>query len=83
MSRAQKLLNRAIEVLTRRSNNELNDQKALAEIRGLVERTDDDGVGTASEKLKLVRRALQAHHNFVLNDSQAMAELYALCGLKA
>jgi hypothetical protein len=35
MSRAQKLVNRAVEVLQRRRDNHLNDQKALTEIRGL------------------------------------------------
>ena len=83
MSKAQKLVNRAIETLTRRLHNHLNDQKALAEIRGFLDRTEDDGVGTASDKVKQVREVMRKHHDFVLNDSQAMLELYALFGLKA
>ena len=80
MSKAQKLVNRALEVLLRRKQNHLNDQKALAEIRALIDRTEDDGEGSASEKVKLARKTMQQHHDFVLNDPQAVAELRVVFG---
>jgi hypothetical protein len=83
MSKAQKLVNRALEILQRRRDNHLNDQKALTEIRGLIDRTEDDGMGTASEKVKLARKTMQQHHDFVLNDHDAVAELGVVFGLKA
>ncbi len=78
MSKAQKLVNRAMAVLLRRQQNHLNDQKALAEIRGLLERTDDSGAGTASDQVKLVRKILQRHVENGLTNQQAMSELYRL-----
>jgi hypothetical protein len=76
MSRAQKLVNRAIEILQRRLQPEgLNDQKALAEIRGLLDRTEDDGVGTASERVRLARRTMQQHQENALTNEQAIREL--------
>ena len=78
MSKAQKLVNRALDVLLRRHQNHLNDQKALAEIRDLLERTQDSGSGTASEQVKLVRKILQRHQENELSNPQAMNELYRL-----
>ncbi len=53
MSKAKKLVNRALEVLLRRHQNHLNDQKALVEIGSFLERTDNTGTGTASNQVKL------------------------------
>ena len=75
MSKAQKLVNRAMDVLKRRQQNHLNDQKALAEIRGLLERLEDRGTGTASEQVKLARKTMQQHEENALTDQQAMSEL--------
>jgi hypothetical protein len=75
MSKAQKVVNRALEILLRRHQNHLNDQKALAEIHSLLERTEDSGIGTASNQVKLARAAMQRHQASVLNNSQAMEEL--------
>ncbi len=76
MSKAQKLVNRAIAVLQRRQQPEgLNDQKALAEIRALIDRTEDEGAGTASEQVKLARKTIQQHEENALNDQQAVNEL--------
>jgi hypothetical protein len=81
MSRAQKLVNRAIEILQRRLQPEgLNDQKALAEIRGLLDRTEDDGVGTASERVRLARRTIQQHQENALTNEQAIKELTRIFG---
>jgi hypothetical protein len=82
MSKAQKLVNRALEILKRRQQNHLNDQKALAEIRGLIDRTNDDGVGTASEQVKLARKTMQQHQENAINDPQAMKDLGLIFGLK-
>jgi hypothetical protein len=65
-------------VLLRRQQNHLNDQKALAEIRDLLERTEDSGTGTASDLVKLARKILQRHQENGLNNLQAMKELYRL-----
>jgi hypothetical protein len=73
MSKAQKLVNKALEVLLRRKQNHLNDQKALAEIQGLLDRTDDAGQGKATEQLKLARKAMQQHKENVLSNQQAMS----------
>jgi len=75
MSKAQKLVNRAIEILQRRQHNHLNDQKALAEICNLIDRTEDDGSGTASEQVKLAKRTIQQHKENALDDQQAVREL--------
>jgi hypothetical protein len=78
MSKAQKLVNRAKEILLRREQNHLNDQKALAEIRNLVERTEDDGTGRASEQVKMAKIMLQRHADSALTDAGAMDELYGI-----
>jgi hypothetical protein len=78
MSKAQKLVNRAMAVLLRRQQNHLNDQKALAEIRDLLERTEDSGTGTASDQVKLARKTVQQHRENALNNQQAMNELYRI-----
>ncbi len=76
MSKAQKLVNRAIAILQRRQQpNGLNDQKALAEIRNLIDRTEDDGLGTASEQVKLAKRTIEQHKGNALNDHEAVKEL--------
>ena len=76
MSKAQKLVNRAIAILQRLQQPEgLNEQKALAEIRSLIDRTEDDGIGTASEQVKLARKTMQQHQENALNDQQAVSEL--------
>ncbi len=81
MSRAQKLVNKTIEILQRRLDNHLNDQKALVEIRALVDRTEDHGIGRASEQVKLVRKTIQQHLENAITNQQAMTELYRLFGL--
>jgi hypothetical protein len=75
MSKAQKLVNRALHVLLRRHQNHLNDQKALAEIHSLLDRTDDTGAGTASDQVKLAKATMQQHKENALTDPQAMIEL--------
>ena len=76
MSKAQKLVNRAMAVLQRRQQpGGLNDQKALAEIRTLLDRTEDNGTGTASEQVKLAKQTMQQHKENALNDHQAISEL--------
>jgi hypothetical protein len=82
MSKAQKLVNRAKEVLLRRHQNHLNDQKALAEIRGFLDRTEDDGAGTASEQVKLARKTMQQHAENTINDRDTMVELGVIFGFK-
>ena len=79
MSRAQKLVNRASAILQRQAPpDSLNDQRALAELRNLFERTDDDGHGTASEKVKQAIKTLARHTAAALNDRQAITELHAI-----
>ncbi len=78
MSRAQKLVNKVIEILQRRQDNHLNDQKALAEIRGLVDRTEDHGIGRASDQVKLIRKTMHQHELSALTNPQAMNELYRM-----
>ena len=78
MSKAQKLVNRAMAVLLRRQQNHLNDQKALAEIRDLLERTADSGTGTASDQVKLARKTVRQHEENGLNNQQAVSELYRI-----
>jgi hypothetical protein len=75
MSRAQKLVNRAINIVQRRQHNHLNDQKALAEIRTLIDHTDDRGTGRASEQVKLIKKTMQQHEENALNNQQAMSEI--------
>jgi len=75
MSKAQKLVNRALDVLLRRHQNHLNDQKALAEIQSLLERTDDTGAGTASNQVKLAKAVMQKHKENGLTNPDAMIEL--------
>ncbi len=76
MSKAQKLVNRALAILERQAQPEgLNDQKTLAEIRSLMDRTEDDGIGTASEQVRLARKTLQHHQENALDDQQAVSEL--------
>jgi len=75
MSKAQKLVNSAKAVLQRRQQNHLNDQKALAEIRNLIDRTEDGGSGTASEQVKLAKKTMQQHKENALDDQQAIREL--------
>lgn len=75
MSKAQKLVNRAMAILQRRQQNHLNDQKALAEIGSLLDRTEDHGSGTASEQVKRARKTLQQHKENALENHQAIAEL--------
>ncbi len=76
MSKAQKLVNRAIAILKRRQQpNGLNDQKALTEIRLLIERTEEDGSGRASEQVRLAKMTIQQHKENTLNDCQAVNEL--------
>ena len=65
-------------VLLRRQQNHLNDQKALAEVSDLLERTEDSGTGTASDQVKLVRKILQQHRENGLTNQQAMNELYRI-----
>ncbi len=81
MSRAQKLVNRAIAILQRQSPpDSLNDQKALAELRSLFDGTDDDGHGTASEKVNQAIKTLAKHTAAALNDRQAISEMHAILG---
>ena len=75
MSKAQKLVNKALEVLLRRHQNHLNDQKALVEIGSLLDRTDDTGAGTASNQVKLAKAAMQQHKESALTNPEAMIEL--------
>ncbi len=75
MSKAQKLVNRALAVLLRRQQNHLNDQKALAEISSLLERSEDRGAGTASEQVRLARQTMRQHAENSLTNQQAMSEL--------
>jgi hypothetical protein len=75
MSKAQKLVNRALEVLLRRHQNHLNDQKALVEIGSFLERTDDTGTGTASNQVKLAKETMQKHKEGALTNPEAMIEL--------
>jgi hypothetical protein len=80
MSRAQKLVNWAREILQRHSSpNGLNDQKALAELRKLFDASEpDDGRGTASDQVKLAKETLQRHKDYALNDRQAMADMHSI-----
>jgi len=80
MSRAQKLVNKAVAVLQRHTPPDgLNDQKALAELRSLFDDSEpDDGRGTASETVKLAKGVLQRHKENALNDHQAMTEMYSI-----
>lgn len=80
MSKAQKLVNRAVEILQRRQHNHLNDQKALAEIRNLIDRTEDDGSGTASEQVKLAKQTMQQHKENALDNHQVVTELSRIFG---
>jgi len=76
MSKAQKLVNRANALLKRLlQSDDLNDQKALVEICALLDRTDDDGTGTASEQVKLAKKTMQQHKENALNNHQAISEL--------
>ena len=80
MSRAQKLVNKALAILQRRLPPEgLNDQKALSELKSLFDGSDpDDGHGTASDRVKLARQTLQRHTENGLNDQQAMNEMLSI-----
>jgi hypothetical protein len=79
MSKAQKLVNRAIAILQRRLQPDgLNDQKALAEIRALLNRTEDDGTGKASEQVQRAKRVMQQHGENSLSDHQAMNEMHSI-----
>ncbi len=82
MSKAQKLVNRALEVLLRRHQNHLNDQKALAEIHALLERTEDTGSGTASNQVKLAKEMMQKHRLSGLTNPEAMSELRRIFGVR-
>ena len=75
MSKAQKLVNSAKAVLQRLQAGDLNDQKALAEILALIDRTGDDGHGTASEQVKLAKKTMQQHKENALDNHQAVTEL--------
>jgi hypothetical protein len=81
MSRAQKLVNRTMEIVLRRQQNHLNDQKALAEIRSLVDRTEDRGTGRASEQVKLIKKAMLEHEQNALSNQQAMSEISHILAL--
>ena len=83
MSKAQKFVTRAMAVLLRRQQNHLNDQKALVEIRGLLERTEDNGTGTASDQVKKAAKILQQHQQNELTNPQAMTALYQLFAMAA
>jgi hypothetical protein len=77
MSRAQKLVNKAVAILARHLPPDgLNDQKALAELRTLFEDTEDEGRGTASELVQLTKETLAKHSANELNDHQAMKEVH-------
>ena len=82
MSRAQKLVNRALAILQRQSPPDgLNDQKALAELKSLFDSSEpDDGVGTASEMVRRARETLKKHAAISLNDRQAVKEMYGILG---
>jgi len=75
MSKAQKLVNRAQAVLQRLQSGGLNDQKALAEIYSLLDRTEDDGTGTASEQVKRAKKTMQQHKENALDNGEAISEL--------
>ena len=75
MSRAQKLVNRAKAILQQLQSNGLNEQKALAEISALLDRTEDDGSGTASEQVKVAKKTMQQHKENALNNHQAISAL--------
>jgi hypothetical protein len=76
MSKAQKLINRAVAILKScQQPGGPNHQKALVEIRTLLDRTEDDGVGTASEKVKLARKTMQQHSASAITNGQAVSEL--------
>jgi hypothetical protein len=81
MSKAQKLVNRAMAVLQRRQQNHMNDQKALAEIRSLLDRTEDNGTGAASEQVKLATKTMQQHKENALDNRQAISELARIFAL--
>ena len=80
MSRAQKLVNKALAILQRHTPpNGLNDQKTLAELRSLFDGSEpDDGRGTASERVKQAKGVLQRHKEDALNDHQAMSEMHSI-----
>ena len=80
MSRAQKLVNKALAILQRHLPPDgLNDQKALAELKSLFDGSEpDDGHGTATERVKLAKATLQRHKENALNDHQAMNEIYSI-----
>ena len=80
MSRAQKLVNKALAILRRHTPPDgLNDQKALAELKSLFDGSEpDDGHGTATEQVKLAKGVLQRHKENALNDHQAMNEIYSI-----
>ena len=75
MSKAQKLVNSAKAILHRLQSGALNDQKALAEICSLIDRTDDDGIGTASEQVKLAKKTMQQHKENAFDNHQAVTAL--------
>lgn len=77
MSRAQKLVNRALAILQRQSPpDSLNDQKALAELKSLFDGSEpDDGVGTASDMVRRTKETLKKHSAISLNDRQAVKEI--------
>lgn len=77
MSKAQKLVTWALKILQRRSSPEsLNDQKTLAELHTLFEKSEPDhGQGTASTRVQQTRGILQQHRDFILNDAQAVAKI--------
>ncbi|HEX4141345.1 MAG TPA: hypothetical protein VHY09_13435 [Candidatus Methylacidiphilales bacterium] len=83
MSKAQKLVTKALAVLLLRHQNHLNDQKALVEIRSLLDRTEDSGTGTASDQVKLVRKTMQQHKENSLTNQQAMSELRRILAFAA
>ncbi len=80
MSKAQKLVNSAKAVLQRLQSGDLNDQKGLAEIHALIDRTEDDGYGTASEQVKLAKKTMQQHKDNALDNHQAVTELSRIFG---
>ena len=79
MSKAQKLVNRAVAILQRQlPPDNLNDQKALAELRNLFDGTEDDGQGTASERVKRAMKILVEHTSARLNDQQAITAMHGV-----
>jgi len=79
-----KLEHRAIAILQRHlAPDGLNDQKALSEIRALIDRTEGDGTGTASEMVRQAKLTMQRHKENSINNAQAMDEMYAIFGRKA